>query len=181
MREAVKIGAVLAIILSAALIFVRLQENKGYGLKQGEQAPDFTLPALKGGEVHLAGYRGRLVVVNFWATWCPPCVAEMPSLQGLQSALGPDGLVVLSVSADEDKGLLERFVEDHKITFPVLRDPGGRLAASAYRTTGYPETFVVDPSGSLKEIYVGPAEWDTPDALAHFRALLSAPKTSPTR
>jgi peroxiredoxin len=144
-------------------------------------APVFRLPALAGGDVDLASFRGRLVLVNFWATWCPPCVDEMPSLERLHRALGKDGLVVLGVSADEDEAPLKQFVAERGITFTVLRDPGGRSAAQAYHTTGYPETFVIDSTGILREIYVGPAQWDTSGALDHFRGLLKSFSTSPTR
>ncbi len=76
------------------------------------------------------------MVVNFWATWCPPCVAEMPSLERLHRSLSPEGLSVVTVSIDEDEGDLRRFVAEHALTLPVLKDPGGRVAASEYRTTG---------------------------------------------
>jgi peroxiredoxin len=174
MKNALRIVAVGVMVTAAALGYVRLVENKGYGLKPGTPAPGLRLPSLGGGDVDLASYRGKVVVLNFWATWCPPCVSEMPSLERLYRALGPEGLAVVTVSTDEDEAALRRFVAEEKLTLPVLRDPGGRLAASAYRTTGYPETFVVDPSGLIQQHYVGPAEWDTPDALGHFRNLLAA-------
>jgi peroxiredoxin len=97
----------------------------------------------------------------------------MPSLERLHRTLGREGLQVLGVSIDEDEAVLRRFVAARGVTFPILRDPGGRKAAGAYRTTGYPETFVIDAGGLIKEQYVGPAEWDTPEAIAHFRQLLS--------
>ncbi len=112
------------------------------------------------------------MVINFWATWCPPCVAEMPALDRLHRALSRDGLVVLGVSVDEDEAVLTSFIEKGGLTLKVLRDPGGAVAQGAYRTTGYPETFVVDAKGVIVETYVGPADWDTPDALDHFRRLL---------
>jgi peroxiredoxin len=178
MKNVLRTAAVAAVVLVAALGYVRLAEDKGYALKAGTPAPGFRLPALAGGEVDLASLRGKLVVLNFWATWCPPCVAEMPSLERLHRALGREGLAVVTVSTDEDETELRRFVSERKLTLPVLRDPGGRLAAGAYRTTGYPETFVLDPAGLVQQHYVGPAEWDTPEALAHFRHLL-APEPAP--
>ena len=161
-----------AAVVVAAFGYVRLAENKGYALKKGTEAPAFRLPSLGGGEIELASYRGRPVVLNFWATWCPPCVAEMPSLERLHRALGKEGLAVVAVSVDEDEQALRKFVEEHKLTFPILRDPGARIAAGAYRTTGYPETFELDPQGVVREHYVGPAEWATPEALEHFRKRL---------
>ena len=181
MREAFKYLAVLLVVTAASVGFVQLHEGKGYGLKTGQPAPGFRLPTLSGGEVDLAGLRGKILVVNYWATSCPPCVEEMPSLERLHQALAPEGLVVLGVSADEDEAALRQFVEKHAIRFPVLRDPGGRAFGQAYRTTGYPETFVVDRAGTLIESYVGPAEWDTPGAIDHFRRLLKSLSTAPTR
>lgn len=163
--------AVAAVIL-AAFGYVELAENKGYALKEGAAAPPFRLPALTGAEMDLSALRGSVVVVDFWASWCAPCVAEMPSLERLHRALGKEGLAVIGVSADEDEAALRRFVEEHHLTFPILRDPGGHVASEAYRTTGYPETFVVDAQGVLREHYVGPAEWDSPEVLDHFRKKL---------
>lgn len=174
MKELFKLAAVVAIVGGAALGFVSLRENKGYGLKPGSPAPPFRLASLSGGEVDLSSLRGRVLVVNFWATWCPPCVSEMPSLDRLHRALSSEGLVVLGISVDEDEDGLRGFVERLGIGFPILRDRGGRVAAS-YRTTGYPETFVIDRAGLILNTFVGPAEWDTPEALDHFRRLLGRP------
>jgi peroxiredoxin len=135
---------------------------------RGEAAPGFDLPRLSGGRLQLASLRGQVVLVNFWATWCAPCVAEMPSLQKLHEALGAHGLAVVGISIDEERGELERFVRDHGLTFPVLHDASGAVA-SAWGVQGYPETFVLDAAGGLREHYRGPAVWHGPDALDHFR------------
>jgi len=172
MGKAFRTIGIVVLVAVAAFAYVRLAGNKGYALKPGTEAPGFRLSSLTGGERDLASWRGKVVVLNFWATWCPPCVAEMPSLERLSRALGPEGLAVVTVSVDEDGKTLEAFVKEHALTLPVLRDPGGRVAAGEYRTTGYPETFVLDRRGVLLRHYVGPAEWDTPAALAHFRELL---------
>jgi len=174
MKSALRTAGIVAVVVVAAFAYVRLAENKGYALKVGGAAPPFRLPALAGGEVDLAAQRGKVVVVNFWATWCPPCVAEMPSLERLHRALSPEGLSVIAVSTDEDEAELRRFVSERGLTLPVLKDPGGRAAAGEYRTTGYPETFVLDREGRLLEHVVGPAEWDSAERLARFRGLLEA-------
>ena len=150
MKDYGRLGLLVLAVVAVAFGYVQLQQNKGYGLKVGTPAPAFTLPVRGGGSLDLASLKGHVVVVNFWATWCPPCVAEMPSLDRLHRALSRDGLMVLG----------------------VLRDPGARVAAGPYRTTGYPETFVIDAAGVIRETYVGPADWDTPEALDHFRRLL---------
>ena len=164
----------MAAVVAAAFGYVELAEHKGYALQVGSEAPGLRLPALDGAEHDLAAERGKLVVLNFWATWCPPCVAEMPSLERLQRALAAEGLSVVAVSTDVDKAALERFVADHALTLRVLHDPGGRVAASAYRITGYPETYVIDRDGRILQHVVGPAEWDSPEWLSRFRGLLGA-------
>ena len=173
MRNALRTAGIVVAVVVAAFGYVYLAENKGYALKQGSEAPGFRLPALAGGEVDLAALRGKVVVVNFWATWCPPCVEEMPSLERLHRALAPEGLAVITISPDEDEAELRRFVSERSLTLPVLRDPGGRVAAGAYRTTGYPETFVLDREGRVLEHVVGPAEWDSPERLDQLRRRLA--------
>jgi peroxiredoxin len=178
MRSVLRTAGLVVVVVALAFGYVYLAENKGYGLRTGSVAPPFRLPSLTGGEVDLLSLRGKVVVLNFWATWCPPCVAEMPSLERLHRALGPEGLAVVTVSTDEDEEALARFVKDHGLTVPVLRDPGGRVASTEYGTTGYPETFTLDPKGRVLEHVVGPAEWDSPEALAHFRSLLGRSASS---
>ncbi len=174
MKSVLRTVGIVAVVLAVAFGYVYLAENKGYALKKGSETPGLRLPALAGGELDLASQRGKVVVLNFWATWCPPCVAEMPSLERLHRALGPEGLSVVTVSTDEDEAELRRFVSRLALTLPVLKDPGGRLAASAYHTTGYPETFVLDREGRLLEHVVGPAEWDSAERIAGFRRRLEA-------
>jgi cytochrome c biogenesis protein CcmG, thiol:disulfide interchange protein DsbE len=172
MRNALRTSGLVVVVVVAAFAYVHLAENKGYALKAGSEAPGFRLPSLAGGELDLVSQRGKVVVLNFWATWCPPCVAEMPSLERLHRALGPEGLLVVTVSTDEDEAELRRFVAERSLTLPVLKDPGGRVVAAEYRTTGYPETFVLDHQGRLLQHVVGPAEWDSAERLAYFRGLL---------
>lgn len=169
MKNALRTAAIVAAV---AFGYVHLAEKRGFAPQKGAEAPPFRLTSLAGDEVDLASYRGKVVVLNFWATWCPPCVTEMPSLERLHRSLGPEGLAVVTVSTDEDEEILKEFVARYGLSLPVLLDPGGRTAAAAYRTAGFPETFVLDRQGVLLRHYVGPAEWDTPEALAHFRSLL---------
>ena len=169
---------VVAIVVILAYGYVRTAENRGYALRAGTVAPPIAVTDLAGRAGALESLRGKLVVVNFWATWCPPCVAEMPSLERLHRTLGPEGLAVVTVSTDEDEAELRRFVAEQQLTLPVWRDPGGRVASGSYHTTGYPETFVIDRTGVLLEHVVGPAEWDSPQRLAGFRQLLGQPATA---
>lgn len=172
MKRALRTIGIVAVVVVAAFTYVHLAENKGYALKLGSEAPGFRLPSIAGGDFDFASQRGRVVVLHFWATWCPPCVAELPSLERLYRALGPVGLSVVTVSTDDDEGELRRFLSERSLTLPVLRDAGGRVAWGQYRTTGYPETFVIDCSGRLLEHVVGPAEWDSEERIAGLRRLL---------
>jgi peroxiredoxin len=172
MKNALRTVALVAVVVAVAFGYVHLAERKGYALQTGSEVPDFRLPSLAGGETALDSYRGKVVVLNFWATWCPPCVAEMPSLERLHRTLAPEGLAVVTVSTDEDPEALRDFVTRYGLTLPVLLDPGGAVASGSYRTTGYPETFVIDRAGALVSHTLGPAEWDSAEALAHFRGLL---------
>jgi peroxiredoxin len=177
MKNALRTAAIVAVVVVAAFGYVHLAERKGYALQAGSEVPPFRLPSLAGGSFELASQRGKVVVLNFWATWCPPCVSEMPSLERLHRALGSEGLSVVTVSTDEDAAELRRFVAEHALTVPVLEDPGGRVAAGEYRTTGYPETFVLDRAGRLLQHVVGPAEWDSAEKRAYFRGLLGSGAT----
>jgi peroxiredoxin len=165
-----KLAAGLAILTLVAISGVRWRARSALPLDS--PAPALRLPDLAGSTTDLARFRGRLVVLNFWASWCAPCVHEMPSLEGLHRALGPEGLVVVGVSVDDDEGALRRFVEEQGITFPVLWDPGGRQAAAVFGTLAFPTTFVIDRDGILRRRYVGPTQWDAPSALEYFRKLM---------
>jgi peroxiredoxin len=169
-RAALLVLAVVALAFS----FAYLQQDQGPGLRAGSLAPPFSLPVRGGGSVDLAALSGQVVVVNFWATWCPPCVAEMPSLDRLHRGLSHEGLVVLAISVDEDESALAAFVLKAGLTLKVLRDPGGTVSNGAFRVRGYPETLVIGRDGVIVEAYRGPADWATPEALEHFRRLLKS-------
>jgi cytochrome c biogenesis protein CcmG/thiol:disulfide interchange protein DsbE len=137
-------------------------------------APDFAVPDLTGRTVRLSGLRGKVVVLNLWATWCPPCVEEMPSMERLHAALGDADFVLLAVSQDEDgKRVVAPFVERLHLSFPVLLDPE-REVGDRFGVSGYPETFVIDRNGFVVEHVIGPRDWASPDEVATLRALIAA-------
>jgi peroxiredoxin len=138
-------------------------------LREGHRTPALRLPRLDGGATALEEHRERLVVVNFWATWCEPCTAEMPTLEALWRQYRDRGLVVLGVSVDRGapRVLLEPYVARLSLSFPILLD-ADLSASRAWRVTGLPATFVVRPGGEAVGMALGAREWSS----AEMRALL---------
>lgn len=129
----------------------------------GQLAPDFVLDDLKGKTWKLADLKGKVVLVKFWATWCPPCREEMPTLEALYQSMPREEFEILAILTNDDPRLAERFVQRAGVTFPILIDPDSKVAAS-YGVTGVPETFIVDPYGMLREKFIGGRPWDSPMA-----------------
>jgi cytochrome c biogenesis protein CcmG/thiol:disulfide interchange protein DsbE len=145
----------IAVALLAAGLVVLPGCKKGNGPGVGDIAPDFVLPALDGSVHKLSNYRGKVVLVNLWATWCPPCVAEMPILNELAKKYGARGLTILGIAGDDDPETVRGFVQESPVSFEVLLDPGGAVGTQ-YGITGYPESFFVDRDGRLEEKVIGP-------------------------
>lgn len=140
-------------------------------MEQGEPAPDFLLSDLQGKEVRLSELRGNLVFLNFWATWCPPCRDEMPSMEALYRKLQGRAFQMLAVSIDDSKNQVERFQNSFQYTFPMLFDDGQKVAA-LYRTTGVPETFIISPDGIIVSKIIGPYDWNTAETLEYIEKIL---------
>jgi peroxiredoxin len=122
--------------------------------QEGYVAPDFTLEALDGSVITLSELRGRVVLINFWATWCPPCRAEMPAIQQVYEQYHEQGFEVLAVNLQEQDAQMLAFIEARGLTFPVLPDRDGRVS-NTYRITSLPTTFFVGRSGVIQEIIIG--------------------------
>ena len=138
-------------------------------------APDFAVPDLSGQAVRLSGLRGKVVLLNLWTTWCPPCREEMPSMERLFRQLRDRGFVLLAVSQDEGgQSAVAPFVRDMNLTFPVLIDPEHQVG-DRYQVWGYPESFIIDREGRVVERVIGPRDWDSPKQIKALEALLSAP------
>jgi peroxiredoxin len=173
--------AVVLIFLAVAglLVLFSLKENNSYlnysPLKTGLPAPNFTFPGLDGKMVSLSDYRGNVVLVNIWATWCPPCVDEMPSMERLYRELKGENFEILAVSIDSlgTKAVVP-FMKKYKLTFPPLMDPDGTIQ-TLYQTTGIPESFIVDQEGILIEKIIGPRDWATSEFIGFFRDLIQKP------
>ncbi len=156
---------------AAAVILIFSLSNRG-GLRPvvpGRAAPDFVAYDLQGVRVALKDFRGKVLLVNIWATWCSPCQEEMPSLQRLYEAVAHEDFEILAVSIDAPSGEkdlsgrrggnLKVFAETLGLTFPILNDPTGRIQ-EIFQTTGVPESFVVDRRGIIFKKVAGATEWD---------------------
>jgi peroxiredoxin len=152
-------------LLSLALVSAC---NRGsHPAQTGKIAPDFTV-ADGTTTVQLSKYRGKVVLLNFWATWCSPCVAELPSLLQLHREL--PNVVVLGVSIDEDPDAYKSFVERRHVDFTTVRDPS-QSAAKLFHTEMWPETYVIDRNGYIRSKYVGATDWSDPEIRAFLKSL----------
>src|SRR5450432_2251235 len=140
----------------------------------GNPAPDFTVTD-SDRSVTLSQLRGKIVVLNFWATWCPPCVEEMPSLVQMQKMMLPKGVVVLAVSVDDDPDAYHKFLKEHGVDVLTVRDPGqqdtkGVFAdvASRYGTYKFPETYIIDRNGVIQRKFIGPIDWSQAEIVEYL-------------
>lgn len=130
-------------------------------LAEGQRLPEVVLTDLKGGTKSLSAYRGKLVVLNIWATWCPPCREEMPSLDGLSKSLDPRRTVVIGLSVDNDINLVREFLLQHQVGFENYFDGDMRIARDILGVTGFPETLLVGPDGKLIRRIIGKRNWQS--------------------
>ncbi|MGH9579485.1 MAG: TlpA family protein disulfide reductase [Terriglobales bacterium] len=157
----------LLLLLALAASFTACMRGSRPALIDGP-APDFTVQDTDR-TVSLGGLRGKIVVLNFWATWCPPCVEEMPSLVSMQSRLR-NQVTVLAVSVDVDREAYQRFLREHQIDLLTVRDPD-RASSTLYGTILFPETYIIDSGGVLRRKFVGPVDWTSPEVLSYLQKL----------
>lgn len=136
-----------------------------------EEAEDFTLKTLKGETVSLKDYRGRLIFLNFWATWCGPCRAEMPSMQRLWEEFKEEDFVILAINIQEESKLVSSFMNERGLSFPVLLDEKGKVARS-YGIRGIPTTFFLNPEGEIIGKAVGARDWASKESFQLLEELL---------
>ncbi len=136
------------------------------------EAPDFALLRLGGDTLRLRDLRGKVVLLNFWATWCVPCRAEMPDIERLSREFAGRGLVVVAVNLQEGRRAVRRFVDELHLTFPVVLDGDGKMAA-AYGVRPIPTTFLIDQNGFILGRSFGPQRWASQGARTHFARLLA--------
>jgi cytochrome c biogenesis protein CcmG, thiol:disulfide interchange protein DsbE len=172
-RSRLAIILVSLAILAVAFGVVWMQSSKYEPLTVGKPAPEFSLPDLNDKTVRLSDYRGKVVFLNFWATWCKPCREEMPSMEVLYKNFEGDGFVVLAVSIDRvtTKKDIPPFVKSMNLTFPILVDSWGQTD-KRYKLMGVPETYIIDQQGILREKVIGPRDWTVLDNLKNITAML---------
>jgi len=159
------------LLLVVPLLSEAQQAGKGLTpLPDKPLAPDFMLTDLDENQHRLSDYRGRVVIINFWATWCPPCRAEMPSMQRAWEQLHKQGIQMLGVDVGEDEDTIFQFTANYPVEFPLLLDQDSRVI-DQWPVRGLPTTFVVDPEGRIAYQAIGGREWDDPELLAQVRAL----------
>jgi peroxiredoxin len=146
--------AVLGVVLVMLLASVALQGSIGASVASRSSQVDFVSNDFNGKPVHLADYRGKTVLVNLWASWCPPCRAEMPDLIKYYNDHQADGLVLLSINSQDNMTSAQQFVREKQMTFPVLFDPDGKVG-QIFHTDGLPDTFVIDRAGNLRFSWTG--------------------------
>jgi thiol-disulfide isomerase/thioredoxin len=139
------------------------------GLRVGNTAPDFTLGSNRASRVSLSNLRGKIVILNFWASWCPPCRYEVPTLQAIHNEYGPQGVVVLAVNEGEKLSNVERFAYDNGISFAVWLDEDG-WAGNIYRVRSIPTTYFIDEEGIIRAIQIGSMTRE--QIVAHLEELL---------
>lgn len=173
-RKIVTWGVVLG-ALAGLLLFAMPSYRQGEASIAGKTAKDFSVE-ISGKPGRLSDYKGKIVVLNFWATWCPPCVEETPGLNRLQNHIASRNGVILGVAADEDPAAYEKFLRDQGVIFPTYRDPATKdnhsPIAQTYGTSMYPETYVIDRNGKIARKFIGFQQWDSPEMLAYFDSIL---------
>lgn len=170
----IAVGIIVSLLMGALTVGVLLSDDL-VRVEVGGQAPAFTATDLATGDtVTLADYRGEVVLLNLWATWCAPCRVEMPSMERLYQRLGPEGLKVIAVSVDVgDPDMVTQFARELDLSFNILHDETQAIEI-AYQTTGLPETFVIDRNGVIMHWQIGPEQWDSPANVARLQRLLQS-------
>lgn len=153
------------------LLFVVKDSFEQRVVQQGEAAPSFSVRTESGREVSTSSFGGKVLVVNFWATWCPPCIEETPSLNQFAAQMKDSGVVVLGISIDKNQQNYKRFLQQVKPAFETSNDPGADIAAK-YGTFKWPESYVIDTKGTVVAKYIGAVNWTDPALIQQFRGWL---------
>lgn len=178
------VAAIVALLTGGVVAAIGLFGDELFPVTVGSRAPDFRAKDVNTQQVKtLATYRDQVVLLNIWATWCPPCVVEMPSMEALYREYGPKGLRIVAVSIDDYVGedSVRAFAKGLGLTFEILHDPTHSIER-AYQTTGYPESFVIDREGTIRKKWISAADWNSSGNRALVAQLLggAAQRTAAT-
>jgi peroxiredoxin len=184
-RQWTIIGCVLVVLAAGLFVVSRTMREELFPVTVGSEAPQFKAKVLGENRYKtLADYKGQVVLLNIWATWCTPCQAEIPSLQRLYAEYGAKGLKLVAVSIDDyvTEDSIRAFAKNFGVTFEVLHDSTHAIE-QAYQATGYPETFVIGREGTIRRKWIGPDDWNSQGNRALVAQLLGverrAPRASP--
>lgn len=182
-REEKKLNTKLTLFIPLAIIIVvifilmqwkstSIEDSESLDAEKGRSAPNFSLPGLDGKFVSLNDYKGKVVIVNIWATWCPPCVAEAPSLDKLYRILKDEDFELLAVSIDEigDRVIIP-FMKKNNLSFPVLVDTQGSIM-ELYGTKAVPESFIIRKDGIIDRKFIGAIDWTSPEVIEYLKNLI---------
>ncbi len=166
----IRAWAAVGIATLVLALFAMPSYRQGEASIAGKTAQDFPLE-IWGKPGHLTDLKGKVVILNFWATWCAPCIEETPALNRLQKYIESRNALVLGVSVDEDPVAYEQFLKEQGVVFPTFREPTRKLALD-YGTSNFPDTYVIDRHGKILRKFLSSQPWDSPDMLAYFDAAL---------
>lgn len=165
--------AALISILLAGLGFVIFDTLREPNVKVGDAAPNFSIKTENGKTVTARDFGGKLLVLNFWASWCPPCVSETPRLSQLQAQLGKEGVVVVGISIDSNEKSYRNFLKRMRVGFEIARDGEARISSS-YGTFKIPETYVINSQGKVVAKFIGEPDdtWLAPRIIDQLRGMI---------
>ena len=163
-----KVLGVLFAVLFGGFLYTIHDQFEQHVVEPGERAPSFKITTESGQRITTTDFGGKLLVLNFWATWCPPCIEEMPSLNQFAQQVSKDGVVVLGVSIDQNEQAYKRFLQQNRLAFETARDPEADIAAN-YGTFKWPETYIINAEGKVVEKHIGPKSWTDPAIIASVR------------
>ena len=162
----VAIGVLLGVLVS--VIYLSLHEHI---VQVDDTAPGFSITADNGHTISRSDFGGKLLVLNFWATWCAPCIEELPSLDQFQRELANQGVVVLGVSVDKDEKAYKRFLDRAKVSFLTARDPDNKINAE-YGTFKYPESYIINRDGKVVMKIISSTDWTDEKMVSYVKSLL---------
>lgn len=161
----------LALPLLAGICFFLYQAMTERIVEAGDSAPGFSITTDSGRKITRSNFGGKVLVLNFWATWCPPCIEEIPTLDAMQKQLASRGVVVLAVSVDKNEQTYRQFLEKARVSFLTARDPAADIS-SLYGTFKYPETYIINKDGKVVAKLISNQDWTRPDIIRQIEAAL---------